>query len=312
LDHEEKLWPAASFVVRVRSGELPERGWFRRLSACTPLGRYLCRELGLKAGEFDAFARSLLRVLTEQGSSGKSLYPRGTSGVPVGHGPDPLAAWRWLCPSSGSLIHRGAGGPEMPRAANPFFQRLYREAAGSFAALEVREHTAQMIASRERERRERRFRWLHEDQNDPDLGRRLPYLVCFPTPELGIDIADVDLVHVRNVPPRRPGTPNATAQRAARGNFAPAWRRSCGPTVPSSSARGGSTRGRWKRLPRPSIRPSNDGESCAGSPGRSGTKPERARIGPVVGVSSARPGPGRGGTLPAEPTRPTRAGPGGE
>ncbi len=42
--------------------------------------------------------------------------------------------------------------------------------------------------------------------------RRLPYLVCSPTMELGVDIADLDLVHLRNVPP----TPANYAQRSGR------------------------------------------------------------------------------------------------
>jgi len=57
----------------------------------------------------------------------------------------------------------------------------------------------------EREQRERRFRG--EDQ-----ARPLPYLVCSPTLELGVDIADLDLVHLRNVPP----TPANYAQRSGR------------------------------------------------------------------------------------------------
>jgi ribosomal protein L40E len=69
-----------------------------------------------------------------------------------------------------------------------------------------------VVASGERVRRERRFRWTEDDQRDPTLGRRLPYLVCSPTMELGIDIADLDLVHLRNVPP----TPANYAQRSGR------------------------------------------------------------------------------------------------
>jgi|GEM_PF-5362124 len=66
---------------------------------------------------------------------------------------------------------------------------------------------------RERERRERRFRWEDNDtRKEIELGRRLPYLVCSPTMELGVDIADLDLVHLRNVPP----TPANYAQRSGR------------------------------------------------------------------------------------------------
>jgi ATP-dependent helicase YprA (DUF1998 family) len=70
------------------------------------------------------------------------------------------------------------------------------------AALEAREHTAQVVKPGERERRERRFRWENSDTTKERDGlRRLPYLVCSPTMELGVDIADLDLDHLRNVPP---------------------------------------------------------------------------------------------------------------
>jgi hypothetical protein len=49
-------------------------------------------------------------------------------------------------------------------------------------------------------------------RKESELGRRLPYLVCSPTMELGVDIADLDLVHLRNVPP----TPANYAQRSGR------------------------------------------------------------------------------------------------
>lgn len=99
-----------------------------------------------------------------------------------------------------------------PRRPNSFFRNFYLQKAEAIAALEAREHTAQVVAQGERERREKRFRWTKADQNDPTLNRRLPFLVCSPTMELGIDIAELSLVHLRNVPP----TPANYAQRSGR------------------------------------------------------------------------------------------------
>ncbi len=99
------------------------------------------------------------------------------------------------------------------RAGERLFQRFYQQSAAELAALEAREHTAQIVKPGERARRERRFRWDERDaEKESDLGRRLPYLVCSPTMELGVDIADLDLVHLRNAPP----TPANYAQRSGR------------------------------------------------------------------------------------------------
>ena len=87
---------------------------------------------------------------------------------------------------------------------NTYFQRLYQIPLDALGHLECREHTAQVVAEGERENREKRFR----GEDEPPL----PYLVCSPTMELGIDIADLDVVHMRNIPP----TPANYAQRSGR------------------------------------------------------------------------------------------------
>lgn len=83
---------------------------------------------------------------------------------------------------------------------NPFFRDLYRDAADELRGLEAREHTAQVDSEMRRER-ERGFR-------DGDL----PLLFCSPTMELGVDIAELNAVTMRNVPP----TPANYAQRSGR------------------------------------------------------------------------------------------------
>lgn len=90
---------------------------------------------------------------------------------------------------------------------NPFFQALYRNIAKALDAdahqlfkFESREHTAQVDAA-VREDREERFR-----------KAELPVLFCSPTMELGVDIATLNSVYMRNVPP----TPANYAQRSGR------------------------------------------------------------------------------------------------
>ncbi|MGQ0775358.1 MAG: DEAD/DEAH box helicase [Pseudonocardiales bacterium] len=89
---------------------------------------------------------------------------------------------------------------ELGPRINPFFQRLYTDVAATLAGLHSREHTAQ-VAYEDRVRREEEFR-----------EGTLPVLYCSPTMELGIDIASLNAVALRNVPP----TPANYAQRAGR------------------------------------------------------------------------------------------------
>ncbi|MCX6088838.1 MAG: helicase C-terminal domain-containing protein, partial [Candidatus Atribacteria bacterium] len=83
---------------------------------------------------------------------------------------------------------------------NPFFREFYSNQALSLRNIEGREHTAQ-VSYENREKREKRFR-----------DGTLQCLFCSPTMELGIDISDLQLVHLRNVPP----TPANYAQRSGR------------------------------------------------------------------------------------------------
>jgi len=86
------------------------------------------------------------------------------------------------------------------RAINDFFKNLYINIGLNLKKLWSSEHTAQ-VAYERRLQRETLFR-----KGD------LPVLFCSPTMELGIDIKDLHIVHLRNVPP----TPINYAQRSGR------------------------------------------------------------------------------------------------
>lgn len=90
--------------------------------------------------------------------------------------------------------------PEQGGRTNPFFIHFYQEVARRLHLLEAREHTAQ-VPYEERVEREKKFR----------CGV-LPVLYCSPTMELGVDIAELNVVNMRNVPP----TPANYAQRSGR------------------------------------------------------------------------------------------------
>lgn len=180
------------------------------------IGRFLRRQLALSTDDYPSFIAALLDLLVSQGLLERlpplddhRRFQLNVAGViwRRGDGAPPPADPLYLRRAAGAVY------TDVQRPVNAFFQRFYREAAAELAQLEAREHTAQVVAPGERERRERRFRWEADDQSkERELGRRLPYLVCSPTMELGVDIADLDIVHLRNVPP----TPANYAQRSGR------------------------------------------------------------------------------------------------
>lgn len=118
---------------------------------------------------------------------GSIVWQKGTGEIPA---PDPIRS-KWL---------KGAESDKLLHRAHPFFVRLYRELASEFKNLQAAEHTGQ-IGKEVREKREKLFR-----------KGEVPVLYCSPTMELGIDIADLNVVHMRNVPP----SPANYAQRSGR------------------------------------------------------------------------------------------------
>ena len=115
----------------------------------------------------------------------------------------PAAALIWRAGDGTVAAHDPVRVPRSPEGGlrtNEFFVGFYRHVAAELRGLSAREHTAQ-VPNDERERRETDFR-----------EGRLKLLFCSPTMELGIDIADLNIVGLRNVPP----TPSNYAQRSGR------------------------------------------------------------------------------------------------
>lgn len=86
------------------------------------------------------------------------------------------------------------------KESNAYFTHLYKLQARRLRGMLAAEHTGQVIPET-RVFREDQFRKGH-----------LSALFCSPTMELGVDIRDLDAVHLRNVPP----TPANYAQRSGR------------------------------------------------------------------------------------------------
>ena len=93
-----------------------------------------------------------------------------------------------------------AGASEVEFKPNAYFQNFYQNIPLGTVNLEAKDHTGQ-VAKEIREEREQEFR-----------EGKFPVLYCSPTMELGIDIKDLSVVGMRNVPP----TPANYTQRAGR------------------------------------------------------------------------------------------------
>ncbi|MGQ9590598.1 MAG: DEAD/DEAH box helicase, partial [Planctomycetota bacterium] len=178
------------------------------LSGRGGFGRYLRRRSTfpdfpgrISREDSDAIIRDLLEAVRRAGLVERVEEPRDEDDVP---GYKLVAdAMIWLAGDGRTAPHDPIRVPRAPEAGcrtNPFFVQFYTSIATEGLGLEAREHTAQ-VKDEERIDREERFR-----------EGRLPVLFCSPTMELGIDIKDLNVVNMRNIPP----TPANYAQRSGR------------------------------------------------------------------------------------------------
>ena len=170
----------------------------------------------LKSKELDRLVEDLLRAGATHGLVSEESTPFDQPG------------WRL---NDACVLFQLGGTPEDGGGSgqNAFFRDLYENLARMLRApvhplfgFEAREHTAQVDPDN-REIREKRFRFGEREREDlatdekrlrevGEANRFLPVLFCSPTMELGVDIAALNAVHMRNVPP----TPANYAQRGGR------------------------------------------------------------------------------------------------
>jgi ATP-dependent helicase YprA (DUF1998 family)/very-short-patch-repair endonuclease len=211
IDEDEKMEYASVLVPRSSQGD-DGRGNFTYVSGRGGFGIYL-RRPGVFT-EYDAPAYGRLGVTESEQIIHELLEGLRVAGLveltrgPEGTDEDPgyqlvASAMRWVAGLGERAVHDPIRVPresEEGGRPNPFFVEFYRTVAKSLIGLEAHEHTAQ-VPYEEREKREKEFR-----------SGDLPVLYCSPTMELGVDIAELNVVNLRNVPP----TPANYAQRSGR------------------------------------------------------------------------------------------------
>ncbi len=208
FDERERLRNGSIALLPGVAPDTRDRRVMVRLSARSSIGRYLRsrrtwdleRDLELLAGEelvgaiIAVLRGHLLTVVSHHGADYgiqvKIGCLRWTPGDNTPPPPDPVRA------KSLHLLRqdlrRGTG--------NSYFVSLYRDRALGLRRLSSAEHTGQ-VQGNLRDEREVKFR-----------SGELPVLFCSPTMELGVDIRDLAIVNLRNVPP----TPANYAQRSGR------------------------------------------------------------------------------------------------
>ncbi len=208
LDDLEQLERSRIVFPRARGESRDGTGHFVYISPRGGFGLYLKRtgtfqdwHEPLKMEDIAEIVPQLCEQLTIPGLVHRAMDPREEGDV--GGYQINAAAMIWR-PGTGSRgFHDPIRVPRKPEdglRTNPFFTEFYRGETSDLKNLEAREHTAQ-VPGDVREAREEKFRTAS-----------LPILYCSPTMELGVDIAQLNIVNMRNVPP----TPANYAQRSGR------------------------------------------------------------------------------------------------
>lgn len=213
---ETKLWSLdtdeyidSPYILIPRSvGETNYRTYTASIGPQSYLGKYLRRlfkehgEVVIKSEELGDYIESLCRVL-EKGHYLKSEIVKGSKGETSGYRLR-IDQVKWKLGNRVNVVPdqvRVASIREVQPQPNSFFQEFYTQDFQQFnKSIVGREHTGQ-LSTADRIDRETKFR-----------KGEISSLFCSPTMELGIDISELNVVHMRNVPPN----PANYAQRSGR------------------------------------------------------------------------------------------------
>jgi ATP-dependent helicase YprA (DUF1998 family) len=206
IDENERFHTATMMVLRSRRDN--DHRYFQYLSPRGGMGRYLRRpdifdhvDVKLRDQDIETILKNLCQTLRKAGLVEEIQVQNGST-VETGY-QVPASALLWTEGDGSQAFHDPIRVPQISRnglATNNFFKELYSTFDTRLLDVAAREHTAQ-VKDQEREEREKDFR-----------SAKLPILFCSPTMELGVDIASLNVVNMRNVPP----TPANYAQRSGR------------------------------------------------------------------------------------------------
>lgn len=209
LDHNEKI-DRPTYLVSAIPGRSTQRGvYFASMGSRSGIGKFFKREFReanipwLNQDQFREYIERVCDILVNTTFLIKAENLRGERGVINGY----LLRSDCIRWNAGDGITIATDDTRMNAyrplklSPNPFFKELYKTDFQQFGReLMGREHTGQ-LNSEMRIQREEQFR-----------AGKLASLFCSPTMELGIDIANLNIVHMRNVPPN----PANYAQRSGR------------------------------------------------------------------------------------------------
>ncbi|MEA3266927.1 MAG: helicase-related protein, partial [Candidatus Fermentibacteria bacterium] len=209
LDEDDKLTYSSILFPTSRPQDnnyLKDTKKYRFVSSRGGMGRYLRRSSTLPGyseklslDDTDTIIKNLLEVLRIGGIV--EQMPASRSGLTGYRLNASSLIWRagdGTAPSSDKI--RVVRESESVAKTNEYFKRFYTEVGNKIPDIKAAEHTAQ-VKSEVRQKREKDFR-----------KASLKVLFCSPTMELGVDIAQLNVVNMRNVPPN----PANYAQRSGR------------------------------------------------------------------------------------------------
>ena len=197
LESDEHIERPADMIYET-PGKKDKRIFTKSIGAASNLGKYIKRQFAhkkketIKGAELTDYIANLCRLLKKRFFLAEKEIKGAKDNVKAYRLRVDKVIWRLgdginVITDEVNIVTTGR---ELKILPNNYFRRFYQQDFLSFdKTFKASEHTGQ-IASGDRIDREGKFR-----------AGEISALYCSPTMELGIDIASLDIVHMRNVPP---------------------------------------------------------------------------------------------------------------